>query len=330
MPTAAPNDNRWLLLIHQIPPKPGYLRVKIWRKLQRLGAVAIKNSVYALPRSEAAREDFQWLLREIVAKAGDATVCEARFVEGLTDEQIENLFHAARNADYAAIVDKATALLHQLTKKRSKTDEREQVVLELRRLKQRLAEVLAIDLLCAPGRAAAERAVAGLDRRLAGVDTAASPTPLRMQHYQGRTWVTRKGVHVDRMACAWLIRRFIDKKARFKFVASKGYEPSEGELRFDMFEAEFTHEGERCSFEVLIQRFGIEDHALQQLAEIIHDIDLKDGKFGRDDALGVDRTILGMAMSHPKDERRLQRSGELFDDLYEFFKRKQHMRGRGT
>src|SRR5579863_2240081 len=93
------SEARWLLLIHQIPPKPNYFRVKIWRRLQRLGAVAIKNSVYVLPKSDQAQEDFEWVLREIVQEGGDATLCEARLVEGLSDEQVEALFYAARDAD---------------------------------------------------------------------------------------------------------------------------------------------------------------------------------------------------------------------------------------
>jgi hypothetical protein len=124
------------------------------------------------------------------------------------------------------------------------------------------------------------------------------------------------------MASAWLIRRFIDKDARFKFVPGKGYRPEAGELRFDMFEAEFTHEGDRCTFEVLLQRFGLSEPALKQVAEIVHDIDLKDGKFGREDALGVDRLIAGIAMANPEDEKRLAEGSAVFNNLYEYFKRK--------
>src|SRR5881296_500803 len=105
-----PAEGRWLLLIHQIPPKPNYLRVKIGRRLQRLGAVAIKNSVYVLPRSDPSFEDFQWVVREIRAGGGDASVCEARFVEGLSDDEIEALFHAAREADYREVTEEARAL----------------------------------------------------------------------------------------------------------------------------------------------------------------------------------------------------------------------------
>src|SRR5262245_58333427 len=108
------DNGRWLLLIHQIPPKPNYLRVKIWRRLQRLGAVAIKNSVYALPNSDQAREDFQWVLREVVEGGGDGTLCEARLIDGITDEQVEALFQTARSTDYRQIGDDIRRLTKSL------------------------------------------------------------------------------------------------------------------------------------------------------------------------------------------------------------------------
>ncbi len=134
--------------------------------------------------------------------------------------------------------------------------------------------------------------------------------------YRGRTWVTRTGIKVDRMASAWLIRRFIDPQARFKFVPAKGYEPGRRELRFDMFEAEFTHEGELCTFEVLVERFGLADPALREIAEIVHDIDLKDAKYGREEAAGIGRLVAGIAARHAADEERLERGAAVFEDLY--------------
>ena len=139
---------------------------------------------------------------------------------------------------------------------------------------------------------------------------------------RGRTWVTRKGIHVDRMASAWLIRRFIDPEARFKFVPGRGYRPQAGELRFDMFEAEYTHDGDRCTFEVLVEKFQPEDRALRPVAQIVHDIDLKDSKFGRPEVQGIERLVAGIAMAHREDEERLARGSAVFEDLYEYFRRK--------
>jgi len=152
----------------------------------------------------------------------------------------------------------------------------------------------------------------------------------RAEEHRSRTWVTRKGIHVDRMASAWLIRRFIDSDARFKFVAGTDYEPERGEIRFDMFEAEFTHEGDRCTFEVLVERFSLDDPGLRALAEIVHDIDLKDAKFGRQDALGLERLVAGIAMAHKEDPARLERAAAVLDDLYEYFRRRPGKRGRSS
>jgi hypothetical protein len=220
----------WLLLIHQVAPKPDYLRVKIRRRLHRLGAFPLKRAVYVLPNTPAAREDFEWLAREIVADGGEATVCEARFV--------------------------------------------------------------------------------------APTDPPAPAAPAR-----GRTWVTRRDVGVDRLASAWLVRRFIDADARFKFVAPTGYRPDAGEVRFDMFEGEYTHEGDRCTFETLLRRFELTDPALQAVAEIVHDIDLKDHKFGRAEAAGIATLVAGLVAAHPDDAVRIERGAAIWDDLHTHFSR---------
>lgn len=320
------DNGRWLLLIHQIPPKPSYLRVKIWRRLQRLGAVAIKNSVYALPKNEQTREDFQWILREVIEGGGDGTLCEARLVDGITDDQVEELFQAARTADYGQIADDVRRLTRTLPGKGKLNEERRpQVEVEIVRLKRRLDEVVAIDFFGAPGREAAGGLVSGVEARVRGSRSSRGSseggTKIR-EDLQGKVWVTRKGIHVDRMATAWVVRRFIDPDARIKFVPAKGYIPLADEVRFDMFEAEFTHEADCCSMEVLMARTGLRDPGLVRIAEIVHDIDLKDAKFQREETPGIARLIDGIAMAHKDDDVRLGRAAAIFDDLYENFRRK--------
>lgn len=336
-PTTAESHYSWLLLAHQLPPKPAYFRVKIWRRLQGLGAVAIKNSLYALPAGEQAREDFQWLLREIAEGGGEAAVFEARFVDGLTDPEVRALFDKARDADYEALAADARELAEALAAPKAdpkipktgpkiwiarKGDVRTQAI----RLRRRLAEIAAIDFFGAGGREPVEGLLAGIEARLAatelGLDRKQATTAARdIRTLTGRTWVTRRGVQVDRIASAWLIRRSIDQQARFKFVPDKGYAPEPGELRFDMFEAEYTHEGDRCTFEVLLAKLVPPDRSLQAMAEIVHDIDLKDGKFQREEAPGIRTLLSGIAAATDDDERRLERGGAVFDDLYEHFRR---------
>jgi len=316
----------WLLLIHQLPAKPAYLRVKIWRRLQGIGAIAVKNAVHALPMSEGTQEDFEWLLREIVEGGGEAFLCETRLIDGLSDEEIRKLFDQARDADYQEIAKDARALTKSLRPK-MKSDVVNEHRAQAARLRKRLAEVVEIDFFGAIGREGAEHALGELEARLTEdvsvVRTAKADAKANvLTALRNRTWVTRQGVHVDRIGSAWLIRRFIDPEARFKFVSGRGYRPAEGELRFDMFQAEFTHEGDKCTFEVLLDRVAAKDPALRAIAEIIHDIDLKDNKFGRQESVGVRTLIDGIALTTADDVERIARGTEVFNSLYEAFGKK--------
>ena len=326
--TAAPPDAiapvRWLLLIHQLPAKPAYLRVKVWRRLQALGAVTVKNSVYALPAGEQARENLEWLLKEVAEGGGEALICEARLIGGLSDREVRAMFDAAREADYDALA-KETRDLGEALAGNADAAARADAGAKLARLKAEAARVAAIDFFGANGREAVDGLLARLEAvlredEMRGVprrgarDAAGGFGPLR-----GRVWVTRAGVYVDRIASAWLIRRSIDPEARFKFVPAKGYVPEPGELRFDMYEAEFTHEGERCTFEVLLARAGPPDPALAAIGEIVHDIDLKDAKFGREETAGVRALVAGLCAATDDDGERLARGAAAFDDLYAYF-----------
>lgn len=314
---------RWLLLLHQLPAKPAYLRVKLWRRLQALGAVALKNAVYVLPASDQAQEDFEWLLKEIVEAGGDAVICEARMLDGLTDNDVRALFNAARDSEYAEIADEARTL-SQKTAAAESADSQSDLKAQFARLKARHAQTVATDFFDATGRLTTESLIGGLERIFSQASSESSmqeaPHVMR-QELKNRVWVTRRGVHVDRIACSWLIRRFIDPEAHLKFVVGKGYVPEPDELRFDMFDAEFTHEGDRCSFEVLLQRLGVDDAALRLIAEIVHDIDLKDHKFERDEVAGVKTLIDSICADTSDDEERIARGSVLFDDLYSLFRK---------
>jgi hypothetical protein len=300
---------KWLLLIHQIPPKPDYFRVKVRRRLGRIGAVALKNSVYVLPARDETVEDFRWILREIVADGGEATVCEAALVEGITDAELEALFATERDAEYAELIVAA----QRLGSPEKSLEEGTALEVELGRLRRRLEEIQSIDYFGTPGRRGAERAIASLEHRR---NRSPGERPRGGEDMKGRTWVTRQGVYVDRIASAWLIRRFIDPKARFKFTGSKTYRPRAGEVRFDMFEAEYTHEGDRCTFETLLDRAGLRDRALRAIGEIVHDIDCKDEKFKREEAPGVAAMVRGLARAYPDDPSRLEHGAAAFDHLY--------------
>lgn len=319
----------WLLLIHQLPPKPPYLRVKVWRRLQALGAVPLKNSVYLLPSTDETREDFEWVLREIHKDRGEASLCEARLVEGLTDDEVRRLFLRAREEDYRALASDIRKFAQGTLSSRARSpsqEARSATETAVTRFRKRLAEIAQIDFFGAAGREPTEDLIAGLERRLAPAPApsrSASPS-LTIAAAQRRTWVTRKGIHIDRIACAWLIRRFIDKEATFKFVSARGYTPASREFRFDMFDAEFTHDGDLCSFEVILRAFDLDGPALRALAEIVHDVDLKDAKFNREETTGIDHLIAGIAWRETEDRSRLEHGAAVFDALYEYFRRRKN------
>jgi hypothetical protein len=297
VPTAA--GSGWLLFIHQIPPKPDYFRVKVRRRLQRIGAIPLKNSVYLLPAREETMEDFQWLLREVRAEGGEATLCRADLLDGHSNEEIESLFSAERQADYAAIESDAARLAGQ--------DPND---LELGRLRRRFEEVRRIDFFDAPGRDAAARAV----ERAGGTGTIeAGPVERRPR---GRTWVTRPGLGVDRMSSAWLIRKFIDPEAAFAFAPAAEAGAMSGVLRFDMYDGEFTHRGNLCTFEVLLTHFGLDHPALRAVAEVVHDIDCKEERYGRPETAGIAAIVEGIRRSGVDDATRILQGAVLFEGLF--------------
>ena len=176
-----------------------------------------------------------------------------------------------------------------------------------------------MDYFASPFREKADVAIATLETRLRQANGRLLDADVAAESLSGRVWVTRKDVHADRIASAWLIRRFVDAEARFKFVAEQGYRPHPGEIRFDMFEAEFTHEGDRCTFETLLERLRPGDAALRAVSEVVHDIDLKDDKFARPETAGVDRLIAGIAAGTRSDDERLERGAILLEGLYRSF-----------
>jgi hypothetical protein len=324
MSSSPPTNSRWLLLIHQLPPSPAYLRVKTARQLQKVGAVAVKNSVYVLPNTEPANESFAWLSKEIAAGGGEATLCESSFVGGTSNEAIEALFHAARGRDFQELADEVRSVLKELGKARRLDDgKRAAAATALARFRRRMGEVGELDFFGAPGREATGSLLGTLEDRLRKpADEVPAPKDSVVRKVKGAVWVTRKGVHVDRIASAWLIKRFIDPQAKLKFVPAKGYSPRGGELRFDMFEAEYTHEGDQCTFEVLARRFEVLDLAVAAIGEVVHDIDVRDGKFGRAETAGVERLVNGIALTQSEDQARIALGSQLFDALYETWRRK--------
>lgn len=313
---------KWLLLVHQLPPKPNALRVKTWRRLQRIGAVAIKQTVYVMPFSDRSREDLSWTLREIVEGGGEGSISETRFLEGLSDESIIALFQTARQADYEGIIQEADLLLAEWSSRRvDPHDPAARAFAQLTKLRHRFEEIASIDFFQAPERQIAASSIKDLEAYLSPTVLTRTLAEEDLGNLKGQTWVTRKNIFVDRIACGWLIRRFVDASAAFGFVDERQYVPGPTEIRFDMFDGEYSHRGEQCTFEVMLQSFGLHDRALALVAAVVHDIDLKDEKFGRREADGFNALLTGLVSSQPDDALRMEEGFRLFENLYTYFSR---------
>lgn len=313
---------RWYLLIHQLPPEPLYLRAKIRQRLTRVGAVALKNAVYVLPRMEDCLEDFEWLAQEAIAGGGEAYVCEADFRDTGTNAALVERFRRDRDADYGALAESIRQWGRKAGGRGGEEVQDEDLAARLARSRRRFEEIAHVDFFQAKGRREVERLLQAAERSITAGETSDSSRRQPFPELSNRTWVTRKGVKVDRIASAWLIRRFLDGRARFRFIDPKQEAARPREITFDMVGGDFTHEGDRCTFETLRGRAGLKDPALRPVSEIVHEIDLKDGKFGRPETRGIEQVLAGIVNAYSRDEQRLDRGFALFDELYESFRRK--------
>jgi hypothetical protein len=285
----------------------------VWRKLRALGAVPLRKSVYLLPPTPDNFERFQWLSQEVQKDGGEATFLSVENVENMKRAEVIRLFQQARDQDYRALVERYRKLARGLDRKtpvRSTSRRNE----ELTRLARELERIREIDFFDAPGYHEAKRLQETIEMRLhpGQADTPAADLP--MDALKGRRWVTRPRPHVDRIGSAWLIKRFIDPDAEFVFAPSKDFPPDA--IPFDTAGVEFGHQGEDCTFETLVKRLGQRDRRLTHLAEIVHEVDLKDQKFPRDEARGVDLAIRGLLATFKDDQEVLTHGMVLFDGLY--------------
>ncbi|MBI1727378.1 MAG: chromate resistance protein [Candidatus Rokubacteria bacterium] len=297
----------WLLLLLSLPPRPSSLRVRAWRRLKALGAVALKSGAYLLPFSPDRYEQFQWLAQEVQKDRGEATLLKVDRVENMNQPKIVRLFDEARNADYTSLTDRYRKLG---SAKHPRAAE------ELARLARELDRLADIDFFEAPGRQQALRAREAAERRVTGPPkVGARPAGrLVLETLQGRRWATRPRPHVDRIASAWLIKRFLDPAAEFVFAAADEL-PADA-IPFDMAGVEFGHQGDDCTFETLLHRSGLHDRRLAAIAEIVHEADVRDGKFHREEARGLDLVLRGLLAAIKDDHEALAQGLTLFDGLY--------------
>ena len=314
-------NRQFLLLIVSLPPSPSSLRVRVWRRLRALGAVALKRTVYLLPDTPDNYEQFQWLGQEIQRERGETILLRVDQIENMSPTDIVRLFHEARDPEYRQLAARYRKLMQTLERKSAAASAR--VDRDLAQLQKDFQKLRELDFFDAPGRAEVERLREAIDmrKRPAEEPTRRDKPTLALRTLRGRRWITRPRPHVDRIASAWLIRRFIDPEATFLFAAAPDFPPDA--IPFDTPGAELSHFGNDCTFETLVKRAGLRDRRLTHLAEIIHEADLRDGKFPRDEARGIDLAIRGFLAAHPDDHEVLTHGLALFEGLYAGASRKE-------
>jgi hypothetical protein len=302
-----------LLLLVGLPPSPSSLRVRVWRRLRAVGAVPLKRSAYLLPDTPERYEDFQWLAQEIQREGGEATLVRVHQIENLTDADVLRIFHEPRDQEYRQLAARFRKLLQSLDGKKGASA---RVQEELARLAKDHRRIRDIDYLGAPGGAEVRRLEEAIAMRTRRPETAApEPKPtLDLSTLRGRRWVTRPRPHVDRVASAWLIKRFIDPEATFIFAAPAEF-PADA-VPFDAPNVELSHHGEDCTFETLMKRARLRDRRLARLAEVVHEADLRDGKYPHEEARGIDVAVRALLAASPDDHQVLASGMTLFEGLY--------------
>ena len=277
----------------------------IWRKLQRNGSLPLGNSGYLLPNNPDNRERIEWLAKAIRDGHGDASVVEVQAIDNWSAPQLRRRFSEARRKDYRE-------LLNEIRRSRASAREKNHPRPDLPRLRRRFQEIVAIDFFGGSGREEVERALRSTEQPAAADDAAL--LKVRKSDYRDRIWVTRPRPGVDRVMSAWLIRNFIDPKARFAFAA-EGKQPVGG-VPFDMYQGGFGHRGDDCTFETLMKVFRIRGQGVRAMAEIVHDADLFDDKFGRREGFGIDEVLKGWARRGLSDAQLLDRGVQMAEALY--------------
>lgn len=301
----------WLVFSYSLPSKArSSPRVAVWRRLRRLGAISVAGGAQVLPDRPECLEAFQWLAQEISNAKGEALVLRVDRFEGMTDQQLVDLFCAARTEDYREIGAQASKIEQSLKKAKPKNV---RVRSGLAKLRRQYAEIARVDYFnCSEGRRVALR-LAAIEQLLSPAPANRSDVPsVPVTEYRGKRWVTRPHPYVDRLSCAWLIRRFIDPGASIRYSD----QPEPSEVTFDMERAQFGHQGNLCSFETMRLTFGLDDPGLRAIAAIVHEIDLQDDRYSRPETIGVDTILEGWSRADLADSELETRGLALFDGLY--------------
>jgi hypothetical protein len=316
---------KWLLFIYSVPSKPVSNRVRIWRRLAKTGAIKLKGAVYILPYSEEHYEFLQWLDSEVTSLKGDGTLIVAEKIETMSRSEIINLFNQQRALDYKDVWNTVWEIERKISSMKKGTGTHNTVRLsgQFDKCLKEFENLHRVDFFSSPAGTELKKKIRALGsefKEVSGITVRSRPAEVvarRIDDYRGRTWATRKNPFVDRMASAWLVRRFVDIRAMFQFIDEKELNGlDKNSVAFDMRGGEFTHTGDRCTFEVLVKSFGLKDKTLKRIAGIVHELDIKDEKFKNAEAAGIEEILTGIRKTAKTDAEALEKGMAVFEMLY--------------
>lgn len=321
-------DNRthkgWLLFFYSVPSKPVNARMKIWRRLAKAGAVQLKSAVYILPYNEEHYELCQWLVSEVISMKGDGSFVSVKKIETMKDDDIIAVFNNQREQDYR-IIEKSLDEIERKTssvRKGAGMQGGKSLADQLNKHLREFEEIRKTDFFKSKKGIALKKKFDVLLKEIKGLTVsnfrqAPEVSPRHIEDYQIKTWATRKKPFVDRMASAWLIKRFVDKKAAFAFIDEKDIETlGKDTVAFDVRGGEFTHAGDMCTFETLVRTFAIKDKAAKKIAELVHELDMKDSKYNVPEAKGIEDILSGIRKTAKSDTEILEKGMDVFEMLY--------------
>ena len=316
---------KWLFLVHQVQTRDSRERVKVWRLTKKVGAILYRNSVYVLPYSKERLEDFQWLCQQIRDSKGEASVFVSEADTKEEDRRLRQLFEQTRQREYTALLESVKKLSSRAQRPSGQpaltVQQVKRFTKDLSKLSATFTELQRVDFFASKLVQQVRSTLDYIGKQLASQKPRETSTALVQQYsrkeFQNKVWTTREHIHIDRLCSAWLIKRFIDPKAKFAF-APEGKLPPRA-IPFDVFGKEFSHHGDNCTFETLLSAFQIKDKALNEIAQIVHDIDIKDNKFGRIEAAGFDAVVRSLSDSLDNDQKTIDLGFVLLDALYKHF-----------
>jgi hypothetical protein len=319
------NDLSWLLFFYTLPSKPVRNRMTIWRKLLKAGALPFKGSVYILPYAEQHHEFLTWLVSEVLSLKGEGSFVCVEKIETIDNRQIISLFNQQRESDYQRILKGIDEIERKISSTRigGASQDKKNITYQIRKCRKDFEEIKKIDFFISKSGLKIERRLDKIITTLNGLSGTeenkhtVTIAPARIEDYQHKTWATRKRPFVDRFASAWLIKKFIDENASFAFIDEKDLDNvAKDVIPFDIRGGRFTHAGDLCTFEVLMKSFSLKDKTLRKIAEIVHELDLKDDKFRTPEAKGIEDILSGIKKTEKDDHEALEKGMSIFEMLY--------------